>query len=238
MDRSSWQDGRRAWERLTSWLWGEPPRAAASEQGALGALSDIGLLRRLLDQTELDAVRRARAAGRSWAEIAVNLGITRQSAWEKWRDVDEVPPAAGGAPGSEPSADTPTARAVEAVVSERARQRRRESLVVVPSVIGMPWDEARRVLHGSGLVGVGSDPDGPPLAAMAWPDGVVTDQSPEPGSRVPPNSSVILWVQRGGGSGVREPRRPKPGPKSARELRPEPGPNPADRLTEGGQTIL
>lgn len=238
MDGSSWRDGRRAWERLTSWLWGEPPRDAVNKEGALGALSDIGLLRRLLDQAELDAVRRARAAGRSWAEIAVNLGITRQSAWEKWRDVDEVPPPVAGGASIGASENAPTARAAEAVASERARRRRRESVVPVPNVIGMTWEEARQVLYADGLLAVSSDPDGPPLAALAWPNGVVTDQSPEPGARVPPGASVILWVQRGGGSGVREPRRPKPGPRSARELRPEPGPDPADRLTEGGQSIL
>jgi hypothetical protein len=36
---------------------------------------------------------------------------------------------------------------------------------------------------------------------------------------VPAGSSVTLWVERGGGSGVREPRRPKPAPKAAREMR-------------------
>jgi hypothetical protein len=75
-------------------------------------------------------------------------------------------------------------------------------------------------LRDKHLVGVGPDPDGPPLAALGWPGGVVTDQSPESGARVPAESPVTLWVGRGGGSaGDREPRRPKPDPLSAREQR-------------------
>ena len=72
------------------------------------------------------------------------------------------------------------------------------------------------------MIAVGPDPDGPPLGALGWPDGVVTDQSPESGAKVPAGSPVTLWLDRGGGSGVREPRRPKPGPISAREMRYEP----------------
>jgi hypothetical protein len=32
---------------------------------------------------------------------------------------------------------------------------------------------------------------------------------------------VTLWIERGGGSGVREPRRPKPDPRAARAMRDE-----------------
>lgn len=67
------------------------------------------------------------------------------------------------------------------------------------------------------------DPDGSLLAAMGWPNAVVTDQVPESDARVPLGSSVKLWLARGGGSaGVREPRRPKPSPWSDREMRGEP----------------
>ncbi|MFC7655663.1 hypothetical protein ACFQV8_03060 [Pseudonocardia benzenivorans] len=38
-------------------------------------------MRRLLDETELEAVRSARRRGRSWAEIATKLGVSRQAAW-------------------------------------------------------------------------------------------------------------------------------------------------------------
>jgi beta-lactam-binding protein with PASTA domain len=101
---------------------------------------------------------------------------------------------------------------------------RRRSTVSVPNVLGMSWDRARQVLSEKTLVAVGPDPDGPPLAALGWPDGVVVDQSPESGAKVPPGASVRLWLESegGGSAGVREPRRPSPDPKSAREMRYEP----------------
>ena len=88
----------------------------------------------------------------------------------------------------------------------------------------MSWDGARQVLFEHQLVAVGPDPDGPPLAALGWPDGIVVDQSPESGARVPPGSAIRLWLESegGGSAGVREPRRPSPEPKSAREMREEP----------------
>jgi hypothetical protein len=39
---------------------------------------------------ELVAVRTARRHGKSWREIATKLGVTRQSAWERWRDLDDA----------------------------------------------------------------------------------------------------------------------------------------------------
>jgi beta-lactam-binding protein with PASTA domain len=93
---------------------------------------------------------------------------------------------------------------------------------VVPYVVGKPWDDARHILQKASLVAVGPDPDGPPLGATGWPNGVVTDQSPESGAKVPPGSPVTLWLESGGGSGgVREPRRPNPEPRTARAMRDE-----------------
>jgi hypothetical protein len=204
-ERSPWRDGRRAWERLDGWHQDSPaanPGHPDDGQAAIDALADIGQVRHLLDQAELVAVRTARNHGKSWAEIATKLGVTRQSAWERWRDLDD--------------ADNPTS-------TETPAERRRQSSVVVPNLIGLSWDEAREALQHVGLVGVCSDPDGPPLAVLGWPGGVVTDQSPESGAKVPAGSPVTLWIGLGGGSaGVREPRRPKPSPKSAHEVRPEP----------------
>lgn len=207
-----WQEAKRAWERLAVWLH-DPPSAIAGHpldgDQALKALTDIGALRRLLDQMEFETVRTSRRYGKSWAEIAIRLGVARQSAWERWRVVDEPDEPVG-----EPDAES-------AAVSAPSARRRRASSVVVPNVIGMSWEQAWRVLHGLGLVAVGSDPDGPPPDESSWPDGVVTDQSPESGAKVPPGSAVRLWVDRGGGSGVREPRRPPPGPKPALKMRDE-----------------
>src|ERR1700691_2303110 len=91
--KGPWQDGRRAWERLDGWHQDDRsarPGHPDDGNGALTALSDVGLVRHLLDQAELVAVRTARRHGKSWAEIATKLGVTRQSAWERWRDLDET----------------------------------------------------------------------------------------------------------------------------------------------------
>ena len=58
-----WQDGRRAWERLTGWHQDTPtatPGHPDDGDGALTALLDVSLLRHLLDQAELVAVRRGK----------------------------------------------------------------------------------------------------------------------------------------------------------------------------------
>jgi hypothetical protein len=55
--------------------------------------------------------------------------------------------------------------------------------------------------------------------AVADPErAVVTDQIPESGATARPGAPVRLWVDPGGGSGVREPRRPKPVPRADREV--------------------
>ena len=40
--------------------------------------------------TELSTVREARKAGLSWTEIAGSLAVTRQSAWERFHELDET----------------------------------------------------------------------------------------------------------------------------------------------------
>jgi hypothetical protein len=234
-DRGPWQLGRRAWERLDGWHLdgrsrsspGSGPGHADDGDGALAALADVGFVRHLLDQAELVAVRTARRHGKAWAEIATKLGVTRQSAWERWRELDDAPNAT--------STEGAMAGAVEAVVAgmvddvsatpaevlERtARELRRRSNVRVPNVLGMTWDDARVALMKVSLMAVGPDPDAAPMGTVDWPDAKVVDQSPESGAKVPAGTPVTLWVMRGGGSaGVREPRRPLPGPQSAREMR-------------------
>lgn len=97
------------------------------------------MLRRALDQIEMTAVRVARQHSKSWTEIATTMGVTRQSAWERWRDLDESVP----------------------------------------------------------------------------------QREPVPAREMPAGSTVTLWIERGGGSGVREPRRPKPVPRQPRGMRDE-----------------
>ena len=58
----------------------------------LATMSAIGEVRRSCDSTELVTVRYARKAGMSWTEIAAALGITRESAWARWSEIDETLP--------------------------------------------------------------------------------------------------------------------------------------------------
>jgi beta-lactam-binding protein with PASTA domain len=98
-----------------------------------------------------------------------------------------------------------------------------ETEVPVPNVVGFSWDDAREIGERLGLFVRGPDPDGPPLAELGWPGGVVVDQHPDPGARVALGSTLILWIERGPGSaGVREPRRPRPDPKVLRGEADEP----------------
>ncbi len=199
-----WADGFEAWKRLREW------HERSSEDGgaALEALSDIGLVRRLLDEAELAAVRAARGNAKTWAEIATRLGVTRQSAWERWRDLDdEQAPSRAAAPD-----------VLGDLVADAEREitrSRREALVTVPDVMGLEWETAHRVLNSARLVAVSADPDGPPIPVLQFNGSLVVDQKPAPGQRVKPGSSVTLWFGRGPGSaGVREPLRPHPSPRS------------------------
>jgi PASTA domain len=202
----AWEQARQAWRRLAA--AGGRPR----DDDGLDVLSDIGVVRRTLDQAELAAVRAARVHGKSWAEIATRLGVTRQSAWERWRDLDDSPGA-----GAE---STVLADAASHLVKMRAQEQRRASKVKVPNVVGREWLDAREVLAGEGLVAITAQPDTPPdPGSRGW---VVTDQSPESGAMVRAGSVVRLWLRGDGDAGVREPRRPRPTPRSAREMLPEP----------------
>ncbi len=157
----------------------------------------------MLDQAELEAVRAARLSGKSWAEIAAHLGVTRQSAWERWRDLDDS-----------------FGSAASQLVQMRAREQRRAAKVLVPNVVGREWIDARDVLAGEGLVAVNAQPDTPTdPGSRGW---IVTDQSPESGARLRAGSMVRLWLRGDGDAGVREPRRPRPTPRSAREMLPDP----------------
>jgi transposase-like protein len=209
-DRDPWHEGRDRWERMRIWLDEGTP--APDGAAGLAALSDLVTQRRLLDLIELAAVRAARREGRSWTEIATRLGVSRQSAWERWRDLDE-PSAAESLPGI--SADAVAEVVAEVViehVAEQAGRRRREAKVKVPNVVGRPVPEAIRVLTEAGLLPIGPDPDAPDPLAVARPGSVVTDQSPESGARVAARSWVRLWFSGGNDGGVREPRNPAPDP--------------------------
>lgn len=185
-----WREAREALERLAE---------RRTREGALDALSDIGSVRRLLDRAELEAVRDARAERRSWAEIATRLGITRQSAWERWRELDEEEP-------------DPLRRAADEAARDLAARP-----VTVPDVIGMTWAAARLRLQEERLDIVSADPELPPFLDPEAADFRVVDQKPAAGERVPAHTAVTVWLRRGPGSaGVHAPLRPPPDPRARR----------------------
>jgi transposase-like protein len=218
MSSGQWRDAHVAWKKLGVWLNDRitGPGSRDREPAPLDALGHVGTVRRTLDEVELRAVRCARQRGKSWAEIATRLGVTRQSAWEKWRDLDESPAA------DEPAAAVAVPESDEvwlAAEREIGRLRRRSKRVTVPNVVGQSLVVARRELAGRGLMAASGDPEG--VLDMAPSGSVVTDQSPESGASVPPGTRVLLSVDRGEG-GVREPRRPRPDPLPARKYLPDP----------------
>jgi transcriptional regulator of acetoin/glycerol metabolism len=54
------------------------------------ALRAVARLRRLVEQLEAEQVAAARRAGWSWQDIAVRLGVTKQTVHRKYRRNEEV----------------------------------------------------------------------------------------------------------------------------------------------------
>ena len=54
------------------------------------ALRAVARLRRLLEQLEAEHVVAARRAGWSWQDIAVRLGVTKQTVHRKYRRHEEI----------------------------------------------------------------------------------------------------------------------------------------------------
>jgi hypothetical protein len=215
MAEGLWDEGRRAWTRLLAWL-------TDGRASAVDVLADITLLRQLLARAEARAVGAARREGRSWSEIAAAVGMSRQSAWERWRDLDaplpDAPAVGGHAPETAPETTpetTPGAAPATAAGDLVEALLDGPPEVRVPDVVGVPWPPARRTVRAADLVAVVVDPVDLPLDHPD--DWHVVEQKPVAGGLVPRGSSVSLWLRRGPGSaGVREPRRPLPDPRSAR----------------------
>ncbi|WP_238007153.1 helix-turn-helix domain-containing protein [Dactylosporangium sp. AC04546] len=53
------------------------------------ALPAVARLRRLLEQLEAEHVAAARRAGWSWQDIALRLGVTKQTVHRKYRDLED-----------------------------------------------------------------------------------------------------------------------------------------------------
>lgn len=57
--------------------------SAAGDRDPRTGLRAVAALRKLVDQLERAQVRSARAQGWSWAEVAKELGVSRQAAFKK-----------------------------------------------------------------------------------------------------------------------------------------------------------
>ena len=57
--------------------------AAAGDRDLRTGLRAVAALRKLVDQLERAQVRSARTQGWSWAEVAQELGVSRQAAFKK-----------------------------------------------------------------------------------------------------------------------------------------------------------
>jgi beta-lactam-binding protein with PASTA domain len=67
---------------------------------------------------------------------------------------------------------------------------------VVPDLVGLAVEKARRVATEAGVVAASGDPDGPPLAELTWPGRyVVAAQQPPPGTSVLRWDSVVVVVR-------------------------------------------
>jgi hypothetical protein len=62
--------------------------AGDGKDDALDGLCETARAAGALDKLQRHLVQQARAAGRSWTEIGASLGISKQSAWERF----SVPP--------------------------------------------------------------------------------------------------------------------------------------------------
>ena len=54
------------------------------DEAPLDGLCESAQIAAALDKLQRDLVRRARHAGRTWDEIGASLGVSRQSAWERF----------------------------------------------------------------------------------------------------------------------------------------------------------
>jgi DNA-directed RNA polymerase specialized sigma24 family protein len=65
------------------------------EQAPLDGLAESRRVAAALEKLQRQLVRSARIEGRSWAEIGDSLGISKQSAWERFAPVPDEPPRRG-----------------------------------------------------------------------------------------------------------------------------------------------
>ena len=65
------------------------PRSGDTTAGPLLRLMDVTWLMDVLDEQRRTLVAQCRSGGRSWADIAQALGVTRASAWQRYSDPND-----------------------------------------------------------------------------------------------------------------------------------------------------
>jgi hypothetical protein len=65
------------------------PRTGDTTTGPLLSLMDVTWLMDVLDEQRRTLVAQCRTQGRSWADIAQALGVTRASAWQRYSDPND-----------------------------------------------------------------------------------------------------------------------------------------------------
>ena len=105
-------------------------------------------------------------------------------------------------------------------MGERVARR----VVTVPDVVGLPFHVGRQVATTAGVTLANPDPDGPPIAALAWPGlHYIVRQAPAPGTLLHEWDSVAIDVIRHGDAPALEPLQPRPSPPAdTAQATPEP----------------
>lgn len=75
---------------MTESMWSEFERVVGSPDSTpLDVLQVVGVYQRYLEAIEKEAVRAARRMGATWEDIGASLGVTRQSAWQRLRHLED-----------------------------------------------------------------------------------------------------------------------------------------------------
>ena len=107
-------------------------------------------------------------------------------------------------------------------------------LVEVPDVVGLPFHIGRDIASAAGVTLANPDPDGPPIAALAWPGlFYIETQDPLPGSPLLEWDSVRVTVVQHGAASESVSRRPASDPPVlTAHAEPDPDPEVIDLANE------
>lgn len=87
--------------------------------------------------------------------------------------------------------------------------------LIVPALIGMAFHDARDLVSGMGVALANPDPDGTPIAALAWPGlFYIATQTPSAGSVIGPGDSIRVTVVKDEDGRADIPSRVVPAPPS------------------------